>query len=343
MINYKLIIRMLSFFLLMIAALILIMSLVAFYYKESIAAVAFIKTFVIIIIASALGLLFSRKNNRKELSIKGGFLFVSFTWISAAALGALPFMFSNALPSYIDAFFETMSGLTTTGASVITDIEALPKSILLWRATTHWIGGMGIVVLTVALLPLLGVDAFRLLKAEAPGPVADRLSSKITRTAKYLWGIYIALTIIEIILLKIFGMSLFDAVCHSFATLATGGFSTKNTSVGFYSPAIQYTITIFMILAGINFSLYFRFLTGNYKIFAKDSEFITYIGIIFIATIIITINLYNENIYSTTSLRFPLSSHGYYPYRYLYLDTVCLTLLLFYKFLKDHYTFINKF
>ncbi len=309
MINYKLIIKMLSFIILIVSIFILAMIPVALYYKESSSAMAFTQTFIIMIIASLLGILSSIKNEKKELSLKGGFLFVSFSWILVAGFGALPFIFSGSIPSYIDAYFETMSGLTTTGASIIKDIEALPKSILLWRATTHWMGGMGIVVLTVALLPLLGVDAFRLLKAEAPGPVADRLSSRITRTAKYLWGIYIGLSAIQIILLKIFGMSLFDSICHAFATMATGGFSTKNTSIGYYpSAAIQYTITIFMILAGANFSLYFRFLNGNFKIFSKDSEFTAYIFIIFISTILITVNLYATNFYSSIEESFRYAS-----------------------------------
>ncbi len=306
MINYKLITRMLSFIVLIVSIFMMMMIPVALYYKETDSLIAFVKTIVIIFIFSSLIIFFTRNNQNKEMSLKGGFLFVSFSWIFVAGFGALPYVLSGSIPSYIDAYFETMSGLTTTGASILNDIEALPKSMLLWRSTTHWMGGMGIVVLTVALLPLLGVDAFRLLKAEAPGPVADRLSSRITKTAKYLWGIYLSLTIIEIMLLKIFGMTFFDSVCHSFATLATGGFSTKNASAGHYndSMAIQYTITAFMILAGINFSLYFRFLTGNFKIFAKDNEFITYILIVFIATAIITIDLFRLKIYPTFEYAF---------------------------------------
>ncbi len=310
MINYKLITRMLSFIVLIVAVFMLMMIPVAIYYQETMSLFAFVKTIVIILVFSSLIIFFTRNNQNKEMSLKGGFIFVSFSWILVAGFGALPYVLSGSIPSYIDAYFETMSGLSTTGASILNDIEALPKSMLLWRSTTHWIGGMGIVVLTVALLPLLGVDAFRLLKAEAPGPVADRLSSRITRTAKYLWGIYLSLTVVEVILLKAFGMSFFDSVCHSFATLATGGFSTKNASAAHYndSMAIQYTITVFMILAGINFSLYFRFLSGNFKIFARDNEFITYILIIFIATTIITIDLLRFEIYPTLELAFRHSS-----------------------------------
>ncbi len=306
MINYRLITRMLSFIVLIVSIFLLAMIPVALYYKETTSALAFIKTICIIFVFSSLIIFFTKNNRNKEMSLKGGFLFVSLSWIFVAGFGALPYVLSGSIPSYIDAYFETMSGLSTTGASILTDIEALPKSMLLWRSTTHWMGGMGIVVLTVALLPLLGVDAFRLLKAEAPGPVADRLSSRITKTAKYLWAIYLGLTVIEIVILKIFGMTFFDSVCHSFATLATGGFSTKNSSAAHYndSMAIQYTITIFMILAGINFSLYFRFMTGNFKIFVKDNEFITYISIIFIATMVITIDLFRLEIYTTLEQAF---------------------------------------
>ena len=291
---------MVSYILMLVSFFMVCMIPVAMEYNETNAIYGFVYSLCLIFSFSLVGIFFSRHNKRKELSIKGGFIFVSLSWTLVAAVGALPFYLSGSIPSYIDAYFETMSGLTTTGASILTNIEALPNSILLWRATTHWIGGMGIVVLTVAILPLLGVDGFRLLKAEAPGPATDRLSSKITRTAKYLWLIYILLSLIQIILLRIFGMNMLDSVSHTFATMATGGFSTKNLSVAYYSsPYIQYTITIFMILAGVNFALYFRALTGNFSVFYKDSEFRSYILIVLTATLLITLNLYYENVYSS--------------------------------------------
>jgi len=167
--------------------------------------------------------------NDKETFItnREGFLFVTLSWVAASLLGALPFTLSGYIPSYVDAFFETMSGFTTTGASILTDIEVLPRSLLLWRATTHWLGGMGIVVLLVAVLPALGFNAIRVMEAEAPGPSVDRITPHISSTAKTLWLIYLGLTVIEILLLVIGGVPLFDAVCHAFATMATGGFSTK--------------------------------------------------------------------------------------------------------------------
>ncbi|MBN2652319.1 MAG: TrkH family potassium uptake protein, partial [Spirochaetales bacterium] len=174
---------------------------------------------------SAIIYLLTRKYRGKKFRTKDGFLMVSLSWIIASAIGAVPFTISGAIPSYTDAFFETMSGFTTTGASILQDIEAMPKSMLMWRALTHWLGGMGIVVLTIAILPLLGVSGISLMKAEAPGPSVEKISPKIANTAKILWVTYLGLTLLEIIALKIAGMSLFDSVVHTFATVATGGFS----------------------------------------------------------------------------------------------------------------------
>lgn len=305
MINYKLIVRMTSRILLLVSFFIALMIPVALFYNERLAFLGFARTLLIVSVFIFFGIFFTRKITNKELSIKGGFIFVTLSWIVIAAVGALPFIMSKSIPNFTDAYFETMSGLTTTGATILIDIEALPKSMLLWRATTHWLGGMGIVVLTVAILPLLGVDGFRLIKAEAPGPATDRLSSRITKTAKYLWGIYVALSVIQIILLMIFGMDFVDSVSHTFATMATGGFSTKNLSIAYYaSPAIQYTITIFMIMAGINFSLYFRLLSGHPNIFFKDTELHYYIIIFLTTTLLITFNLYGSGIYKTAEEAF---------------------------------------
>jgi trk system potassium uptake protein TrkH len=194
-----------------------------------------------------------------------------------------------------DAYFESMSGFTTTGASILTAIESLPKGLLFWRSLTHWLGGMGIVVLTVAVFPLLGIGGLQLIKAEAPGPTVDKLTPKIAGTAKILWIIYISLTVIETILLMFGGMDLFDALTHTFGTLATGGFSPKNTSVGFYNSAyIDWVITIFMVMAGINFALYFKLITGRLSSISKNTEFRSYLAIFAVATIIIAFNLYGD-------------------------------------------------
>lgn len=241
------------------------------------------------------------KSQPSELSIRDGFLTVSLAWICLATFGSMPFVISGSIPSFTNAFFETMSGFTTTGASILTNIEGLPASMLFWRSLTHWLGGMGIVVLTVAVLPLLGIGGMQLIKAEAPGPTVDKITPKIAETAKILWMIYTGLTIAETLLLMLGGMTLFDALTHTFATLATGGFSTKNTSIAYYnSTYIDWVITTFMVLAGINFSLHFRFLSGKFKFLLRDSEFKAYIAIFISAVLIIAINIYGTH-YKTLS------------------------------------------
>ncbi len=236
-----------------------------------------------------------------SLSIRGGFLFVSLAWITASVSGAMPFYLSGSIPSYTDAFFETMSGFTTTGASILTDIEALPYSMLFWRSLTHWLGGMGIVVLTVALFPLLGIGGFQLLKAESPGPSVDKITPRITETAKILWIIYLVLTVLETLLLLLGGMSLFDSLTHTFGTLATGGFSPKGSSVGFYSSGfIHVVITVFMYLAGVNFILYFRLIRGQFGSIFRNTEFRVYTAILVLATLLIAVDLYGTS-YATFS------------------------------------------
>lgn len=227
-----------------------------------------------------------------RLNGRDGFLLVSLAWAFTAVLGAVPYVISGAMGSWTDAVFESASGFTTTGASILTDIESLPRSILLWRSMTHWLGGMGIVVLTVALLPLLGVGGFQLLKAETPGPEKDKVAPKITATAKILWLIYFGLTVLQTILLMAGGMDWFDAVNHAFATMATGGFSTKNASVGaFHSAYIEGVITVFMVLAGINFSLYYRLLRGKAADLWNNSELRAYLAVFFIASVAIAFSL----------------------------------------------------
>ncbi|MCB0049912.1 MAG: TrkH family potassium uptake protein, partial [Caldilinea sp.] len=217
-----------------------------------------------------------------------GFAIVTFGWLLASAFGALPFVFSGAVPSYTDAFFETISGFTTTGATILTDIEAVPSGILFWRSFTHWLGGMGIILLSLAILPFLGVGGMQLFKAEVPGPVADKLTPRVTQTAKILWAVYILLSVAETALLMLGGLSLFDALCQTFGTMATGGFSTKNASIAaFPSPFVQWVIIIFMFLAGANFALHYRFAFRGWKIYRDDREFLVYVTIIGLASALI--------------------------------------------------------
>ena len=227
------------------------------------------------------------------LTTRDGFLLVTSSWIFSAAVGCLPLFLSGAIPSFTDAFFETMSGFTTTGASILTEIESLPKCILFWRSLTHWLGGMGIVVLTIAVFPVLGIGAYQLMKAEAPGPTLDKITPKITETAKILWFIYLGLTVAETILLMVGGMSLFEALTHTFGTLATGGFSPKNRSVGhFNSGFIDVVITVFMVMAGMNFALHYSLITGKIKRVLGNVELQVYLGIFLISTLIVTIVLH---------------------------------------------------
>lgn len=233
-----------------------------------------------------------------NLTVRGGFLFVTLAWLGASALGALPFFLSQEIPSFTRSFFETMSGFTTTGASILTNIESLPRSLLLWRGITHWLGGMGIVVLTVALFPLLGVGGFHLVRAEAPGPTVDRITPRITETAKILWAIYLGFTIVQTILLMFGGMDFIDALIHTFGTLATGGFSSRNASIAaFSSPYIHWVITLFMILAGINFTLFHRLFTGSLTSLSKNSELRAYLAIYLGATFLLVANLYYSGTY----------------------------------------------
>jgi trk system potassium uptake protein TrkH len=233
----------------------------------------------------------SRRKVQSNIGKREGYLIVTFTWIIISIFGTLPFMFSGVISNFTDAFFETMSGFTTTGATILTDIEVVPKGILYWRSLTHWIGGMGIIVLSVAILPVLGIGGMQLFVAEMPGPAPDKLHPRITHTAKRLWGIYVLLTFVETIMLMTGGMNFFDSLCHAFGTMATGGFSTQNDSIAGYSPYIQYIIIAFMILAGTNFTLHYYALLGKFGKFWRNEEFKYYMGIIFITSLIISVSV----------------------------------------------------
>jgi trk system potassium uptake protein TrkH len=224
-----------------------------------------------------------------DLSSREGFAIVTFAWTGAAIFGALPYLFTGSIPGLVPAIFESMSGFTTTGATVFSEIEELPHGILFWRSFTHWLGGMGIIVLAIAILPYLGVGGMQLFKAEVPGPTPERLRPRITQTAKLLWYVYLGMTVLQTALLMFGGMDLFDASTHTFATLATGGFSTKNASVAhFESPYIHYVIILFMYLAGINFALHFRAVTGHLDYF-KDHEWRFFTGLLLGAAVFLLV------------------------------------------------------
>lgn len=248
-------------------------------------------------ITTATGILFwllARGNTRTELQKRDGYLIVTLGWISMSAFGSLPYIFSGAIPDFTNAFFETISGYSTTGATVLNDIEAVHKGILFWRSMTQWIGGMGIIVLTIAILPILGIGGMQLFIAEAPGITPDKLQPRIKETAIRLWAIYIGLTGLEFLLLWVGGMSFYDAINHALTTMATGGFSTKNASIAYYeSPFIQYVIIVFMFLAGTSFTMTYYVFKGNFAKVFQNEEFRFYLIFTLTVSLLVGLVIYN--------------------------------------------------
>lgn len=276
------------------------------YHKED--AVTGILVAGIITISVGLLLFFLNKPTSKKLQKKEGYLIVTLGWLVLSFTGMLPYLFTGSISSVTNAFFETISGYSTTGSSILTNIESVPKGILFWRSSTHWIGGMGIIVLTIAILPLLGIGGMQLFMAEAPGPSADKLHPRITDTAKHLWYIYVGLTFSQFFLLKIAGMTWFEAINHAMATVSTGGFSTKNSSVAYWNgnPAVQYIIISFMFLAGTNFVLTYFALKGKIKKVFESEEFRYYFfGILGITTLVASLVIFNQDPSLKTSIEHP--------------------------------------
>jgi len=259
------------------------------YYHESDALPIFYAMLITITVGGMLTYFFKSKETVRQ---RESFAIVTLGWILASFFGALPYVFTGTFASYTDAFFETMSGFTTTGASVLTNIEVLSHGILFWRSLTHWLGGMGIMVLFVALLSQLGGGGLQMFKAESPGPVAEKIKPRIQESAKILWATYVILSGIQVILLLFGGMSFFDSLCHTFGTMATGGFSTKNSSIGYYESAyIQWVIIIFMFAAGVNFSLFYIALNKKINSFWQSEEFRLYLYITLGSILVIFIYL----------------------------------------------------
>jgi len=288
-INIKVIIKVIGF-LLVIEGFFMFGSLpFSIYYAES-EGLAILYSALITIGTGAI-LSISTVKHPKSIGRKEGYVIVAITWIIISLFGTLPFLFSGTISNFTDAFFETMSGFTTTGATILTDIESMPKSLLFWRSMTHWIGGMGIIVFTVAILPILGIGGMQLYSAEMPGVTKDKLHPRITETAKRLWAIYLIFTVLETVLLMFGGMNLFNALCHTFGTVATGGFSTQNASIAAFSPYVQYVIIAFMILAGTNFTLHYFAMHGQLRKVWKNEEYRYYIMAILIGTVVISLVL----------------------------------------------------
>lgn len=262
---------------------------------------------LVVVLLGAFTMVITRKH-KKEMNKREGYLVVAFGWIIMALSGTLPYLITETIPSFTNAFFETMSGYTTTGATILNDIEILPKGVLFWRSMTHWIGGMGIIVLAIAILPLLGIGGMQMFAAEAPGPNTDKLHPRITDTAKRLWLIYFGYTAAETILLKVAGMSFFDAINHAMCTLSTGGFSTKNTSIAHWNgePIIQYIIIFFMFLAGTNFVLSYYVFKGKVAKVFSDEEFKLYTKFIAAFTIVAAFLIYFRADISASSVIHPM-------------------------------------
>lgn len=283
-------------------AFMLIPLALSFFYHESITVKkAYVFTMILLLFSS---LLISKKiPENQKIYAKEGLVIVSISWIALSLFGALPFVFSNRIPSFIDAFFETVSGFTTTGASILTNVEALENSLLFWRSFTHLVGGMGVLVLALAILPKNNNQSLHIMKAEVPGPTFGKLVAKMSYNSRILYMIYIFITIVITVLLKLGGMSLFDSVVHAFGTVGTGGFGIKNSSIAYYNSSyIDYVLGIGMLLCGMNFNLFYALLLKNYKQVFKNEELKYYCGIVAIAIVAIAVNISSS--YTSISLLF---------------------------------------
>ncbi len=299
--NYGIVLRVLGS-ILKLESILMIPSLLIALYANQIDKFAFL---ISILITGSLGFALTiNRNYDRHINPKEGLAIVSIGWILISIFGALPLYISGSTPTYIDALFEIVSGFTTTGATVIPNVEALSLGVLFWRSFTHWIGGMGILVFTLVLLPALGIGGFQIFKAESPGPIAGKIAPRIKDTAKILYGIYFTITTIQVILLKLGGMSLFDSLVYTFGSVGTGGFATKNASVGAYnSNYIHLIIGIFMVLSGVNFSIYYSLFKRKWKDILADEELKLYLVIILLAVVAIGINLYQTS-YTNLGLAF---------------------------------------
>lgn len=296
LINFRLISYVFGVLLLVEAALFGICAIVSLCYHEP-EYIYFVYTLLINAVFGGILILCGKKDNRK-VNRRDGYLIVSLSWVFFTLFGMLPFYISGHIPSITDAFFETMSGFTTTGATILDRVEVLPNGMLFWRSFTQWIGGLGIVIFTIAFLPIFSGSNQQLFLSESTGVTCNKIQPRIHVMARYLWLIYIILTFTETILLLLGGMNFIDAICHAFSTTATGGFSTKTASVAFWNSAyIEYVISIFMIISGINFSLFYWYVKGNRKMLYKDEEMHWFLKSVGILTLIIAIALYCNNGY----------------------------------------------
>ena len=293
--NYGILIFILGWILKIEGGLLLLPAVVGFIYRES-AGVWFLLTAAI---AFIIGTVMTIRNPKsRKVYAREGFVVVALAWLIMSLIGALPFTLSGDIPNYLDAVFETVSGFTTTGASILPEVESLNHCSLFWRSFTHWVGGMGIFVFMLAVVPLLGGSTFNLMKAESPGPVVGKFVPKIRETAAILYTIYLAITIVECLLLTICGMPFFEAICHTFGTVGTGGFGVKNSGYTEYAPILQNITTFFMIACGVNFQFYYYLVGKRFKLAFSMSEVKAYLAIILVAIVLIAFNV--RGMYGTT-------------------------------------------
>ena len=298
--NYKMVIYVLGVILKVEGVLLLLPTLVGALYRE----MAGISFLIAALICVAVGYLMARvKPANQQVYTREGFAIVGLAWLVMSLLGALPFVMCGDIPNYIDALFETVSGFTTTGSSILSAVEPLNHCSLFWRSFTHWIGGMGIIVFVLAVMPILGGTTLNLMKAESPGPVVGKLVPKIRQSAAILYKIYIVFTLAEILLLWAFGMPLFEAVCHSFGTVGTGGFGVRNDSYASYSPALQIITIVFMMMCGVNFNFYYYIRSGKIKAALKMEEVRVYLLIMAASIGLITWQIYDFSLSFGDALR----------------------------------------
>lgn len=299
--NFKVILYIIGFLLILTAAFMISSVLFSIIYDSNDKSSIIISGLITGLVGTALWYRYKEARGA-EIRKKEGYFIVTVGWIIMSVAGSLPFVVHGSIPSFTDAFFETVSGFTTTGASILTDVEKLPEGLLFWRSMTHWVGGMGIILLSIAILPFLSVGGMQLYQAEVAGPSKDKLHPRVKETAKRLWAIYVLFTAVQTLLLLFGGMNLLDSLCHSFGSIATGGFSTKNQSVAFYNSAyIDYVIIIFMFIGGTNFTLHYFALHGKILSYWRDGEFKFYLGFIALTVLFTTLFLFFNNSLSIES------------------------------------------
>ncbi len=336
--NYKLILRLQGSLLLVESVLLLLSAFVSFFYREP-DGLYFLLSAAVALVLGFLGIFVGREA-APGIGKREGSVVVTSTWVLFTLVGLLPFWLSGNIVSFTDAFFETISGFTTTGASIVRDVELMPHGMLFWRSLTHWIGGLGIIVISMALLPIFGFSSVQIYSAESTGPSKEKLHPKFSGTAKRLLAIYIFLTLAAALLLYLAGMSVFDAVCHAFSTIGTGGFSTKNASIGHWnSSVIDIVVIVFMILAAINFRLYYFLFVGKFHKVFRNEELYYYLIILLVFTLVITATLldfsalswqsfadsFRNSLFTVSSL---LSTTGFYSVDYSSWDPLASILLL---------------